>query len=454
MLTNEDMEFGLESSFMETKNESQSIVTEGRTHQGPPELSEKNRKDAIKIVAHNYVAKFPIEYFYNNNDKKHDRIIAQVEPGSGNKMKAVNDYMYEFVKELNKKQNKLIFVYKKHFLFANPAIKKESASENTVYKSQASNPPESTMENFMIPDFSGKYFIEDFSNINIINRYVSEGLSLKNAVFLLESRIAANPFLPMVIVHENCFKTKEEYEDFLMESFARALIDCNMNIDIAMESLSTLAVYSPYDVSKESIKATTEAVTRNRNEVNRAVHTVSKATDKASAKVSPYVESIKNVYDKLMGEEAVKEEIVKGGLQGWLLSWRRLFLKLITVWKTAGVVTMAGAAIGSIAGFPWSLIIAGVLLVGRMYFYLKTLKAMAGFTDDDRELGKKRILNELELELKICREKIDDARASGDTKARYNLLRIESKIENEIYRIRYDMSPEQFRGERSVIDKL
>ena len=43
--------------------------------------------------------------------------------------------------------------------------------------------------------------------------------------------------------------------------------------------------------------------------------------------------------------------------------------------------------------------------------------------------------------MKITREKIEDARSSGDQKAKYELMRLESKIEQEIIRLRNNQAP-------------
>jgi hypothetical protein len=148
-----------------------------------------------------------------------------------------------------------------------------------------------------------------------------------------------------------------------------------------------------------------------------------------------------------MDEEAVKNEIIRGGIKGWLFKWRRLFLKLILVWKTAGLTSMIAGAAGAVVGFPWSLIIMGITFLWRMNVYIGTVKEMMGFDDSKRTEARNQIINELELELKITREKIEDAKNAGNIKAKYELMRVEHKIEKEIYRIRYGKTPKEIRGD-------
>jgi sialic acid synthase SpsE len=78
---------------------------------------------------------------------------------------------------------------------------------------------------------------------------------------------------------------------------------------------------------------------------------------------------------------------------------------------------------------------------------------MAGFKDEDKERTKRVLINELELELKICREKIDDARSAGDKNAKYQLTRVENSIEQEIKRLKYDLPAKVFHNDKSVFDK-
>ena len=52
---------------------------------------------------------------------------------------------------------------------------------------------------------------------------------------------------------------------------------------------------------------------------------------------------------------------------------------------------------------------------------------------------KRRILLDLETELKITREKIDDAKSENEKEKKYQLMRIEAQLEKEIFRIKHGM---------------
>ena len=410
-------------------------------HKGAPELRNVEREKAIKILSNAYVGKFPIKYMHSNYDLKRDRIVAQLELGNFKKSE-LEAFMKSFISGLNRKQKFFTFIFtqKGNYIFADvPKPKKSVKKEMPEVSKEA-------LENFMVTDLSGEYMLEGLKNVPLVREYQKQGLSLEKAVTLMEARLQANPFLPMIVAQESMFKSEDEFDAYLMEAFILGLNACKFNYDTAAEAVIRMH-YSPYEVSEESIHATMEAVTQNRGKIDRAVHTGKELVQKADNKVSPYVKWFLDTYSNLMGEEAVKEEVIKGGVRGWLTRWRRLFLKLLLVWKTAGIQTMIAGAAGAIVGFPWSMIIAGVLFVSRMWFYVDTIKTMAGFDDTQKKEAKDAIINELELELKLTREKIEDAKSAGNTKAKYELMRVEHKIEKEIYRIRYGKTPSEFRGE-------
>ena len=71
---------------------------------------------------------------------------------------------------------------------------------------------------------------------------------------------------------------------------------------------------------------------------------------------------------------------------------------------------------------------AGIVLIGRMA--------------TDKYLDKKeraKMLRELETELKITREKIEDSKGDENKKAKYELMRLEDKLQQQIDKIRYNL---------------
>jgi hypothetical protein len=93
-----------------------------------------------------------------------------------------------------------------------------------------------------------------------------------------------------------------------------------------------------------------------------------------------------------------------------------------------------GGAVGMLIG-----IITWVIFTFKKWSDLiSTGKNIAfGKGKDLAPIAQAKLVQELELELKMTREKIDDAKAAGDKKAKYELMRVENKIEMELSRIKY-----------------
>jgi hypothetical protein len=76
------------------------------------------------------------------------------------------------------------------------------------------------------------------------------------------------------------------------------------------------------------------------------------------------------------------------------------------------------------------------------YYALGPAMAIVAFiakqaTKTSEDKTRDAVVRELEMELKLTREKIEDARRKDDDKAKYELMRLESNIENNIAKIKY-----------------
>lgn len=149
------------------------------------------------------------------------------------------------------------------------------------------------------------------------------------------------------------------------------------------------------------------------HKVRDAAEKVGKAVGNAARKAkdvfSPLMQKVRKTIEAAQKdqEDSVREEIITDSL----------FIKLRNLFKSAivpiGAYYFAGPAIAIVT-----------FLVQR---WMKT--------DDDKIRGK--IVRELEVELKLTREKIEDAKGDNARKEKYELMRLESKIEDELARIKY-----------------
>ena len=87
--------------------------------------------------------------------------------------------------------------------------------------------------------------------------------------------------------------------------------------------------------------------------------------------------------------------------------------------------------IRGVALFNWS-------WIGAIMFYIVKWSTRKKVT----AASKRKMVMMLETELELVKEKVEDARADGDRKAKYSLMRSQKEIENAIKRVRYNMGAE------------
>ena len=440
MMTLEDMEFGLESYLPKGYDP----TLESANQQA---LSPQERKQAIEFFSSNYMGKFPIQYFQSNEKNKHDRIIAKVDIPSG-KSGTVFSFMKALIWKINKKSTLGTFFYSKKdgYVLLNPKrILKKDKKENEKPVKESN---ETGLENVGVMDSLGCYEIESFRNLPLIQSYMKQGLNLKQAVDLLEAHIISHPCLNMWLIPESAFKTADDYDNYLVECFVYA---CLAENELHMEDSSFVTSMEAFEVANpESVHAAMEAVS---GTVGKAVHGVAfnaKAKfNSVKNAMTPVAQKLIDVVNDFVGDKAAKEEVVTNN---WWLKYRRIFLKLLMVYKSEILTT---ALIGLMPGGAFVLIAKLIMFavkMARLKFYVKSVKAIAldNGEDDQRAKVRKRCIQELQLELRVTREKLEDAKADGNRKAKYDLMRIENKIEKEITRLRYSQDPDTYTGGRSL----
>lgn len=164
------------------------------------------------------------------------------------------------------------------------------------------------------------------------------------------------------------------------------------------------------------------AVARGGAKVASAAKGVAKNVKAAGATskriVDPMVRFIEDTYDgmaKYDHDERKKIAMTKG-LKGKL----KRILKWLRDVAILGVATGACASMGFTAGT----VIAAIALVGYI--------ARNAVLDNT---ARKQVVAELEDELRICQEKIEDARGDENKQKRYELMRIENKLKKELHRV-------------------
>lgn len=267
--------------------------------------------------------------------------------------------------------------------------------------------------------------------IPMVVMLMEEGFSSEDAVAIFEAMIEHNPYLALLNIPLDPEPVSEsevlERDNALFEAFLTAYEATNGDMSMILtvgvdEAAAASVVKTVTNKVSNAAKATADTV---KDAVTNPVRTVKRGINTAKNKVvNPLINAITgtiNDFEKA-NEESKREMIIRGG---FLPRLRRLFYKALVHFKLRPLLFAAipGGFAALVAWFPITL-----------YTAWQLFKEVRGDADD---ATKAKIIQELELELKMTREKIDDAKASGDKKAKYQLMRVENKIIQEIARIKY-----------------
>lgn len=213
-----------------------------------------------------------------------------------------------------------------------------------------------------------------------------------------------------------------DYYDFQKRTYEMFYDDNDITMEQFISFIQDCIKFEPLDMTLE---AAGRNMTRNaqkklrkiNNKVNGKRNTVTKnlrrLDDKASDVVNRKLDGIINT-----GRDLAREKIVEG----------RPAVKISRFIRN-GIMALAGATGAATLLGP-----AAAAVIVAIGLYCKK-----NLTKKTEEREKKRILLELETNLKLTREKIEDAKAENDRKKKYQLMRIEATLEKEITRIKYGL---------------
>ena len=185
---------------------------------------------------------------------------------------------------------------------------------------------------------------------------------------------------------------------------------------------------------EDTMEASSRIITKGTEKVTRAISNTS-AKSMGMSKSDSKVEQIKR--GARIADERASGAINKK-LDDIINTGRELHREKIITGKNT-------VQLGNLLKKAIKLIIAGA--VTKAYFgpikgvIVMVAAALAGtaLSKRTKEREKKRILLELETELKIVREKIEDAKGDNAKQQKYQLMRIEANLEKEVMRIKHGM---------------
>lgn len=169
-------------------------------------------------------------------------------------------------------------------------------------------------------------------------------------------------------------------------------------------------------LDKDPSPIATEAYDKNSSKMDQASRKIysgykayKDAENKVDSQITKLITRIKGVFT---GEKTARDRIVEGEQFSAIKILKKIF-------TTAAI-------------FSYSKI-AGVLFVITKHYCSKAV--------DNKE--RKRLISELELEIKMLDEKIEDARGDGNRQAKYSMMRTRAELQKALEQIKYGLTADQ-----------
>ena len=212
-----------------------------------------------------------------------------------------------------------------------------------------------------------------------------------------------NPFLLLEYTIPSMFTTEDDYLYTLAENLTLACELTESNADLFTDAV----VYEDMQSKARELGA------KIHDAGSKAKRKAVAAGKAVNAVANPIAKAVKAVIDgaKDYMNDSAREEAITGSTFSKL---RNLFIKCIA--PTAAIALTGGVAITIVA-------FLGTLALNKKL----NLKSRA------------KVKQELEMELRMVREKIEDAKSAGDNEKKYQLMRIENKIDTQLADIKRKM---------------
>ena len=286
------------------------------------------------------------------------------------------------------------------------------------------------------PDYLIKYVIEEFNYINKIildkeRKIAPITESTMNTIYM-DNIAEFNNLVESIFFSD---------EDPILEDFVKLyfITEGLINYEDTMEASSRIITKGTGKVVKaiDNASAKSTGMSSSKSKVGQVKRnariTGNRVADAISKKVNDLLEKQKNERRKrvITGSISVKLlQLLKraiGMLIGGKLISKAIGPAATKAVKIAGKTILPSISLGPLVSVAITIVIA----LGKFALDKRA---------DERE--RKRVLTELETELKIVREKIEDAKGDNARQQKYELMRIEASLEKEVTRIKYGLRPE------------
>ena len=218
----------------------------------------------------------------------------------------------------------------------------------------------------------------------------------------------------------------EKFDKMVHEIFFE---DTEIEVDEIVKLCQLTEALCEYE---STLEASSRIITKGTEKITKAIGNASakaKGLSKSDSKIGQIKRGAKVIDDR--ASDALNNKIDQ--ILNFTRDQKRE--KIIEGKNTIRVSKVLKTIIGLLAGAAF---VKANPLVGSALTLIGLLGARAlSKATEARE--KKRIMLELETELKITREKIEDAKGDNAKEQKYQLMRIESQLEKEIFRIKHGM---------------
>ena len=268
-----------------------------------------------------------------------------------------------------------------------------------------------------------EHSLKELDNINkLIEHVIKHNLDESAEEFIYEHAVEKFDYL----VEDIFFNTEEIQLERLMELYT--LTEALCEYESTMEASSRIITKGTEKVTKAigNASAKGRGMADAKSKVDQIKRGAKVVDDRASSAINSKIDQIIN-----FNQEAKREKLITG----------KTSVQLGKNLKTIIGMIVAGFAVSklpkqTILKLPFFTVKAPLLGLATTIIGLLGARALSKRTE---EREKKRILLELETELKITREKIEDAKGDNAKEQKYQLMRIEANLEKEIMRIKHGM---------------
>lgn len=240
-------------------------------------------------------------------------------------------------------------------------------------------------------------------------------------------------------------------DDELMESFSK-IIEVSEQYSILVEDKLQSGRPNSLGRASQKMSSVSRTIGLGVDKTARNVDRVTSAVDRALQPAINAINRVVNDYKK-KDKDVREKEIISGQYQFRLARVIKLGIATIigfnfgkkTLLKTVGkgikYSAKLGGAIASTGGS--SKVTRKALglfgsLTGPLFAAIALYTAVALDKKIERRQREK-ILADLEMELKICEEKLEDAKSEGEREKKYELMRIKNRLEKDINRIKFNL---------------